>query len=366
MAAQSLDSDTLREALEIEQQIEQGVYKNLTEAARELGLARSTLAHRIETAHLQIHKGNMEEPSSEPPILPEFGDKDIDVEEIIDHMQSRFQKRQAHEAAKKWFEIKFPKKDEVIGLVAMGDPHLGPSCDFSTLRSHIDIFQNKKKKYKFSKDGRFTDGLYCLQLGDVADNWPWGRLAALYAEEDISRPTERKLGKWLLESCPWIVWLHGNHDMFHGEFTTYLESINCQKIPMMDWQAKFKLVFPSGEIRIDAKHEQKFSSQYNPVHGLKKTILWGQEQPDLILAGHRHISALAQEELENGKCVTMARARGYKWHDKFALRYQFAESSAWGSSWLFVIDVTAEGPMKIVPFGDIEEGADYLAWKRSR
>ena len=365
MAAQSIDPELLHQALEINAKIEQGVYENVTVAAKETGISRSTLVNRISLAHSYKERGELEEDSAPSPILPDFGDKDVPIEEVIDLLQRRFQKRQEHEAAKKWFEIKFPK-DEVVGLCVMGDPHLGPQCDFQTLRSHIDIFQNKKKKYKFSKDGRFTDGLYCLNLGDTVDNWPWGRLAALYAEEDISRPTERKLGKWLLESCPFIVWMHGNHDMFHGEFTTYLESINCTKIPMMDWQAKFKLVFPSGEIRIDAKHDQKGHSQYNPVHGLKKTILWGQEQPDLILAGHKHISSLAQEELENGKCVTMARARGYKHLDSYALRYQYAESSAWGSSWLFVIDVTAEGPMKIVPFGDIEEGADYLAWKRSR
>ena len=349
MATKPLDPSVLKEALEIESKIEQGVYTSVAQAARELNLPRSTLAHRMDLARSQLDRGELSEPEV---ALPTFPDPDVEIDVVISHMEKRFNKRLEHEAAKKWFPITFPT-DEVIGLAVVGDPHLGPNCHWSLLRKHVDIMKN-------------TPGIVALNLGDNADNWSWGRLMALYAEEDISRQTERRLAKWLLESgIKWCAFLHGNHEMFHGELPTYLEAINCERVPMVDWRARLRLVFPSGELKVDAAHDHKGSSIYSPLHGQKRAALWGQEGCDLYVAGHKHMWALSQEELDNGHCITMGRARGYKFNDEFALRHQFAEQQ-YGSSLLFVIDIKAEGPMKIVPFADVEEGAEYLTWKRNR
>ena len=58
-------------------------------------------------------------------------------------------------------------------------------------------------------------------------------------------------------------------------------------------------------------------------------------------------------------------SRGYKFSDTFAHRHQFA-NMRYGSSLAFVINLLAEGPMKITPFPDLEQGIEYLKFMRSK
>ena len=58
-------------------------------------------------------------------------------------------------------------------------------------------------------------------------------------------------------------------------------------------------------------------------------------------------------------------SRGYKFSDTFAHRHQFA-NMRYGSSLAFVINLLAEGPMKITPFPDLEQGIEYLKYMRSK
>jgi hypothetical protein len=206
--------------------------------------------------------------------LPEFPDEDISPDEILDHLSKRWEKKQEFQQAKKWFDIEI-SSDDPFGLVVVGDPHLGTHCNIPLLRRDVEIMAT-------------TPGIGAVNIGDTTNNWG-GRLIQLYAEEDISRSTERKLARWFLEEAkiPWLVWLHGNHDTMHSEFSTYLKAINVRQVPMLDWQAQFKLVFPSATVRVDASHNHKGSSIYNPLHGQKRASLWG-EDADIFVAGHHH------------------------------------------------------------------------------
>ena len=287
--------------------------------------------------------------------FPEFADDDISAEEILDHMAKRFNQRHKHDKSLDWFRIGI-KSDEPIGLTVVGDPHMGSNgCNIPLLRRDCEIMAS-------------TPGVYAINIGDTADNWGYGRLVALYAENDVSRQTERRLARWFLEDAgvPWILWLMGNHDNMHGEFSTYLKTLNAKILPMIDWQAKFRLCFPNGrEIKIDAAHNHKGTSIYNRLHGQKRAALWN-ENADIYVAGHHHNSAITQEELDDGRYVTLARARGYKWIDDHAKVHGFRDNLH-GASIMFVIDPKATNPVGLIhPFADIEEGADYLNWKRSQ
>ena len=219
--------------------------------------------------------------------LPTFPDDDISAEEILDHMGKRFNTRLKYEDSIKWFNVKINDK-KPIGITFIGDPHLGSNgCNVPLLRSDIDTISN-------------TKGVYCVNLGDTADNWSYGNLIRLYADNDVSRKTERRLARWFLEDAgiPWIVWLMGNHDSMAGEFSTYLKTLNAHQIPMVDWRAKFMLTFPNNsEVRIDASHNHKGTSIYNRLHGQKRAALWG-EDADIYIAGHNHNWAMTQEELD--------------------------------------------------------------------
>jgi hypothetical protein len=63
--------------------------------------------------------------------------------------------------------------------------------------------------------------------------------------------------------------------------------------------------------------------------------------------------------------INLARARGYKWHDEFGNRHGFVEEN-YGSSIMFVIDPAAAQNVRVKPFADLAEGAEFLNWKRDR
>jgi len=320
------------------------------EASRRLNIPWGTLLNRVRKGE-ELGLAPTVKPESKEYTLPQFGEDDISAPEILDHLEKRFEKKYQAQKAQHWFKIKV-NNDLPRGLAVVGDPHLGPNCNISLLRKDVEILSS-------------TPGMMAVNIGDTADNWSTGRLIQLYSEEDISRPTEQKLAHWYLRDSgiPWVLWLHGNHEMMHSEFATYLRSINVSQMPMLDWRARFKLVFPSTEIKIDAAHDHKGHSQFNPTHGQKKAALWD-EDADIYVAGHRHLWALSHEELDDGRVVHFGRARGYKWIDKYAVRHQFYQQK-YGATILFVIDPLAETPVsRIHSFVDLEEGAKFLAWKR--
>jgi len=364
--APRLSEKILRETLDAVDQHD----GNISAASRALGVGRSTFEGRYKTAlqRFEIERALPEGSAEDGEVtLPIFPDEDIEATEILDHLSRRWERKQASDDAKKWFEIVI-NSDAPYGLVVVGDPHLGVHSNIRLLRRDVEIMAT-------------TPGVGAVNIGDTANNWST-RLIHLYAEEDISRATERKLARWFMldkesggAGVPWVVWLHGNHDTMHSEFATYLRTINVAQIPMLDWRAKFKLVFPSAKISIDASHNHKGTSIYSPLHGQRRADLWssggsaesggGGGSADIFVAGHHHTWAIQQMERGDGSCVTYARARGYKWHDEFALRHQFNEE-IYGASVIFVIDPTAAPNARVKPFVDLAEGAEFLTWKRSR
>ena len=71
------------------------------------------------------------------------------------------------------------------------------------------------------------------------------------------------------------------------------------------------------------------------------------------------------EDADNKKVYWAVRARGYKFIDDYANRLGFADQE-YGASILTVFDPYAEGPGSMQCFADIEEGGEYLTWKRER
>ena len=344
LAQRGLTDDQLQQVLDLVKQ-----HGTVAEAALESGLNRSTFESRYRRA-LDKFGSDAEEQKNEA-VLPTFPDEDISTPEIISHLKKRWEQKHAHEQAKKWFDIKI-KSDDCYGLVVVGDPHLGTHTNWGLLERDDEIMAT-------------TPGVGAINIGDTVNNWGM-RLIQLYAEEDISRKTERQLAKWFLKDAeiPWLCWLHGNHDTMHSEFSTYLKAINVRQIPMIDWQAKFKLVFPSTTIRVDAAHNHKGTSIYNPLHGQRRADLWG-ENADIFVAGHHHTWALQQHENAGGDVVVYSRCRGYKFHDEYANVHQFNEEQ-FGSSIMFVIDPVASANTRVKPFADLKEGAEFLTWKRNR
>lgn len=320
---------------------------NVSKAAKELGIRRSTLDSRL-TAIKAERYGKLELVE-----FPEFVTEG-DEEEPIDQILGRFQK--AHERAKKattdrhWFTIKV-KETRPYGIIWFGDPHLGVHCNWDALHRDIAIANQ--------------DGVYAGNIGDTTDSWPWtGRLARLWAEADISHKTEKRLATWFMREAgiKWLLWIGGNHDEWNGG-TEFYKMLGAYEIPVIDWRARFRLEHRNGSsVKIDAAHGRKGNSIYNPVHGTLRDAKFG-EDADLYVTGHIHSYGLFDIEFPERRTRTwLAQIAGYKVNDRYALVNGFAESRH-GASMLSVISPDSG---RIQCFGDASEGAEYLKWLRSR
>jgi hypothetical protein len=286
--------------------------------------------------------------------FPVFLDEELPAEKILEHHAAAFRKRAAAAKSRKWFTIN-ANETRPIAFNWFGDPHLGANgCNVDLLMRDVALVAK-------------TPGMFGANIGDTVDNWS-GKLVKLYAENDVSRKTERKLARWFLKESGvrWAVWLEGNHDLMDGEFSTHLRTLNAKQVPMMDWRAQFVLQFPNGKkFKIDAAHNHKGHSMWNELHGQERASVL-EEDADLFIAGHHHTWAYKVKELADGRVVTLARVRGYKFIDSHAERWQFPTQQQ-GASGVTIFDPITDSPTERIRFyADVQAGVDKLTYLRAK
>lgn len=314
-------------------------YPSRRQASRALGIPETTL---------RVWDNEIPEVS-----LPQFPEDDLPIEEIIESMSKRFEKRAAHKAAKKWFQIKMPD-DRPIAMVFVGDPHLDDNgCAWPLLRRHIDLMK--------------TDGVYACNIGDTTNAWA-DRLVKLWANQDTSKETSWKLAKWFLteSGIRWLVHLLGNHDLW-GDTAKIMREMGRNLVPMEDWQAQFHLAFPGGrKCKIWASHQFAGHSMWNTMHGPQKAAHM-KDEADIYACGHTHNWAIHQEESASRDFTYwLIRSRGYKFLDEYADRLgHFSQDE--GASIATIINPGAKSPAAFVQcFADMDSGIDYLKFLRRK
>lgn len=299
-----------------------GTYRN---AAEVLGIPRSTLHDRCKSYENRIKLQSSEKPYS----LPLEEEDDVDVEEIVDILHKRFQKRKKHKESKKWIQIDM-QSNEPFALVWLGDPHIDDNyCDWDVLKDHLSVINSH-------------DRIFGCSLGDFQNNWV-GRLSRLYGEQENSKKTALKLVEWLIDNMKPMILIAGNHDMWSGAGDP-LKWMAGHRAIMEDWEARIQLNFPNKtNIKIHAAHDMPGHSQWNALHAQTKMAKF-KSNADLYISGHRHNWALAQmEEVEQKKIMWLARARGFKYYDTYAFVKGF-EQQNFGQSIIQVIDPRTDDP----------------------
>lgn len=272
---------------------------------------------------------------------------------MIELQRKRFEKRAKSFDAHTWFRIEVPE-DRAIAIDFHGDPHLDDNgVNWPVLLANIETH-------------KATPGLFGVNIGDVTNNWQ-GRLAALYAQQDTSVKTARRLIEWYMadSGVRWLVWLLGNHDVWGDGaevLAQMLRRYGTQKIVCHDWEARFILAFPNGwETKIFTAHNFKGSSQFNPLQGPMKEGIVGQDA-DLYVCGHLHNSGIFQfENAARGHDQTFIRVRGFKFLDDYARHLGVHEQRS-GCSTTVVFDPKAK---HLTPFRDVAAGAAYLTLLRN-
>ena len=347
-----------KETLEV---VEQCKNDGLTmqEAASQLGLKnvrslRGRLYRMKQSASRVVEK-------PDGPQFPTFSDDDLPVKEIIGHLSKRVVKKMAREKEERWYTIKMPDDLPWGGLI-FGDQHMGTHCNWPLLQEHCEI-------------ARKTKGLYGISVGDLCDSWPLnGRLARLWADNDISLSTEWKLIEWFTQDAgiTWLAYILGNHDTFNTNSLALFEKICKDLVPVHDGEAKFVVRTPNGAaFPIWVRHDFKGHSQFNALHGLMRNL---REKADvergmhiLGVQGHRHHWAISSEEVpDKGYMFSAVRAQGYKVGDHYAKQLGFVEQD-FGASIVYVCNPQARNlASQTSIWVDVQEGAEYLTWLRRK
>lgn len=279
--------------------------------------------------------------------LPTFPAKHGPIDELLDARSREFKRKKAYLDASAWFPVTV-HDNLPIGIMWFGDPHIDDDhCNIDLLREHV--------RYCVSEPG-----LYGANIGDTTNNWV-GRLMRLFAKQDASQDTARRLAEWFMSGSgvPWLVWLIGNHDEWN-DGAEILKRMNIHKrVPVMNWEARFEVIFKNKTaVRVHAAHDFPGSSIYNTLHGPTKTARFG-GHADLYVCGHKHTPGTAWFPAESGRTPVLARARGYKWHDDHALVNGFSQYDC-GAAILTIIDPTASQAGRVLAFPDVAQGVKVL------
>lgn len=315
---------------------------NLAALSREMGKPRSTL------------QGWSVRGKPEPKVefsQSAFLSGDEPIDEIIARKEKAFARKAEAHAGRQWFEIKI-NEEAPYGVMLWGDPHLDDDgCNMPLLKRHLAVAAQ--------------EGIYSVNMGDSHNNWV-GRLERLYAHQEASRNTGKRLVEWFMwdSGATWLCWLVGNHDAWN-EGTDFLMRLANRKIPVIDWHAQFQIVHPTGErVRFDASHGRKGSSIWNNLHATLRAAKLG-DAADIYCTAHTHNYGLEHLEIpEQQRSCWLAQLRGYKFMDSYALHNNFAEYQL-GSSVLAVIDPRPGARTKVQCFEDVEMGAAFLRWLRA-
>ncbi len=312
-----------------------------------LGIAKAHVNRQAQVAREILSRDDMTGGNVE---LPDFGDEDIPVEDIISTMKKRNKKRIDHAEAKKWFSIKL-KDNKPIAIVFFGDPHLDDDCcNWELLEEHIKLVASHKR-------------IYGINIGDSHNNWA-GKLMRIYAEQETSRRTAYKLVKWFLfdSGIKWLVWLLGNHDSW-ADGIDRMKAMGANAVVMEDWRAQFKLVFPNGtEVLVDAAHDHKGSSEWNELHAQLK-VARTERTPHIVVAGHRHTPGLAERYNPHDPSIPktwLCRLNSYKWKDSHAWQGGFYNHTG-PPAMMAVIDPTRPND-PVFMTGDLERGVRELEY----
>jgi len=297
-------------------------------------------------------------------------DDDVEVTQLWQWRKKQYKKKNEHELALKLRDVHV-KTEGAIGILHFGDPHVDDDgTDLAAIEYHCQLV-------------RQTDGLFGANIGDVHNNWI-GRLSRLYGEQATSAAQAWRMAEYFLHFCPdtdpakmaenerqhhlrhWLYLIGGNHDCWSGAGDPFKWILRQADAAYEEASSRLVLKFPNGrECRINARHDHRGTSQWNPAHGAMKASQMGFHD-HILINGHKHTSGYGLIKDPAGGTVSHCIQVGsYKIHDRFAKERGFRDQHI-SPSVVTIIDPDATEVGLVTVFHDVEAAVDYLTWKRER
>jgi hypothetical protein len=321
------------------------------EVARRLGFPKSWTAYTIS----KLREDSPQERIERELELPHIPSGELDIRTLIDQRTARFVLKKRAKDARFSIPVKV-KANGPIGITWFGDPHIDDDgCNWPQLQRDMNVVKQ-------------SEGMFAANIGDGHNNWQ-GRLARLYAYQSTSERDAWRLVEWFIKELPWLVFLDGNHGAWSGEGNPVKWMLeNCNTLHD-EVDVRLQLKFPNkAESTIYARHDFPGHSQWNTVHGIGKAATMGGFDDSLLVCGHKHTSGYSQvKNPKSGVISHLLRVAGYKSIDKYATDNFFKDSMI-SESAVTVFDPTrpTSHPHHVTVFQDVEEGAQYLKFLRSK
>lgn len=332
-------------------------YKTVRAAAAALGIPESTLRGRFKKAGINPLEPGVTQFETDfsgigfdmkplPSALPT-------IDELLDRRKSEFSRINTAKEARKLIDVDV-RLDGPVGISFWGDPHLDdPGTDIALVERHVELVKR-------------TPGLFAANIGDSGNHWV-GRLARLYGEQSTSASETWVLVEWLIQSLPWIAIINGNHGCWNGAGDPLKWFIRQQPGAFDDNGVRLNLRFPQGrDIRVNARHDFRGHSMWNPAHGLAKAVQMGWRD-HLLVAGHTHVSAYnVLKDPATGLISHALRIASYKTHDRYADTLGLPDQNITQNAVTILSPEATEERNLVTVFLDPFEGAEFLTWKRRK
>ena len=323
------------------------------EIAQIVGRSVNSVANKIQDLGIPMGKRPVAE---EPVVVSRPIDPEETAEEIIARQKKRFRRKKEAEKERSLIDVRV-NIEGPIAIAHFGDPHLDDDgTDWERLEADIETVKS-------------TEGMFAANVGDYTNNWV-GRLVQQYEHQHVTRTEGHVLTEWLFKELPWLYLIGGNHDAWNGGNDVLGWLAKSVGTRYEAWGARIALRFPNGaECRINARHDFKGHSQFNPAHGPTKASKMGfaDGRDHIYTCGHKHTFGYLQWAPGPGMICHCIQVNAYKQMDPYAKQLGFVEHEH-APCVVTVIDPDyADVPERFVTvFTDVQEAAEFLAFKRRR
>jgi predicted phosphodiesterase len=217
--------------------------------------------------------------------------------------------------------ITMPNRPFAIALLS--DIHGGGKTDYEALEQDIKIIES-------------TDDMYVGNAGDDTDNFVYGKLQFIQREQPTTFDMEVRFLEWLADKLKphLLFWLSGNHNVWTKKASgiDFIRGLLQNEKCLYDTaQMAFTLKWGDHQQKWMVRHKWKYTSVFNPTHGLE--VGWERigENYDVAVGGHTHIATLCREFVKEEQKRFAILLGTYKIRDNFAREMGFARSYGTGS-----------------------------------
>lgn len=332
---------------------------NLHQSIRELaetGLSERAIIARLGTTHYQIKRalgrptGAATEGHSPAVVEGVTAAPPAAVENIWQFAIDAQRHVSAKAERRKDQAITLP--DEPVAIAFLSDLHIGSAgTDYAAIKRDAELI-------------RATPGMYAGFHGDGTDNWIVGKLTALQRGQALGFDAERLLFEsWVDIIAPKLLWfVQGNHDNWSEQLIGSAPNRALIQDKLMLWdrnQCVFDLHHCGYTRKVVVRHKWRFSSVFNPAHGMMVGWDRGEIDFDIAVAGHTHIATLCYPFFRHGKIRHAILTGTYKMVDAFGDECGFPPPNGSGCGAL-VLDANGDQ----IFMDSLSAAAQYLAFLR--